>query len=312
MKKSVSIKVKNPIFSTARAILPLVAAILFIFSPADVHAWDPFSIGKAGKHVHLAISELSATVNKLPEQLKDSIGSNIKLMSGDVNQLLSRIDDQTVPLLNDSVKTQLNHMADVTNALTAHLNKVVKSRVTQIDHDTAVRLNQLQSMIHDSLSQVQGMIETDIKLTAHSVVVVEQRTDTLVAKLMSQGLYDAVRYASIFLFMIGLLLLGLRLLRFLEKHISFAHLFSQHLILALISFAVIATFLGTALYLSLNPGNLAGLSASIHHLEKEHPCRRLKINQDHLVKAKEIGDERLITATLDRVKQAYEDCFEHE
>jgi len=292
--------------------LPLVTAILFIFSPADVHGWDPFKIGQAGEHAHQAISELNATVNKLPDQLKDTIGSNIKLMSDDVNQLLSSIDSQTVPLLNDSMKTQLNHMADLTNALTAHLNEIAKKRVTQIDRDTAARLNQLQAMIHESLGRVQDMIETDIKLTAHSVVVVEQRTDILVAKLMSQGLYDAVRYASIFLFMIGLLLLGLRLMRFLEKHISFAHIFSHHLILALISFAVIATFLGTALYFSLNPGNLAGLSAKIHHLEEEHPCRRLKIQQDHLNKVKEIGDEGLINATLDRVKEAYEDCFEHE
>ena len=312
MKKQISIKVKTTKLSTAGVIYPLVAAILFIFSPVDVHGWDPFGAGKASKHVHLAISELSATVNKLPEQIKDTIGSNIKLMSYNVNKLLSRIDDQTVPLLNDSIKTQLNHMTDLTNALTAHLNEIAKSRVTQVDQDTAARLNQLQSMIHESLGQVQGMIASDIKLTAHSAVVVEQRTDTIVAKLVSQGLYDAVRYASIFLFMIGLLLLGLRLLRFLEKHISFAHLFSHHLILTLISFAVIATFLGTALYFSLNPANLAGLSARIHHLEKEHPCRRLKINQDHLVKAKEIGDERLITATLDRVKEAYVDCFEHE
>lgn len=309
MNKSVSIKVKNAKLSTADGILPLVAAILFIFSPTDVHGWDPFGVGKASKHVHLAISELSTTVNKLPEQIKETIGSNIKLMSDNVNKLLSRIDDQTVPLLNDSVKTQLNHMADLTNALTAHLNEIAKNRVTQIDQDTTDRLNQLQSMIHESLGQVQGMIASDIKLTAHSVVVVEQRTDTLVAKLVSQGLYDTVRYASIFLFMIGLLLLGLRLLRFLEKHISFAHLFSHHLILALISFAVIATFLGTALYFSFNPAKLAGLSARIHHLEKEHPCARLKTQQDHLVKAKEVGDEGLINATLERIKESYKECF---
>ena len=309
MNKSVSIKVKSAKLSTAGDFLAMVAAILIILSPADAHGWDPFKIGKAGEHAHQAISELSATVNKLPEQLKETIGSNIKLMSNNVNQLLSRINDQTVPLLNDSMKTQLNHMADLTNALTAHLNEIAKNRVTQIDQDTADRLNQLQSMIHESLDQVQAMIETDIKLTAHSVVVVEQRTDTLVAKLMSQGLYDAVRYGSIFLFMIGLLLLGLRLLRFLEKHISFAHFFSQHLILALISFAVIATFLGTALYFSLNPGNLAGLSARIHHLEKEHPCQRLKTQQGHLEKAKEVGDEGLINATLVRIKESYKKCF---
>jgi hypothetical protein len=68
-------------------------------------------------------------------------------------------------------------------------------------------------------------------------------------------------------------------------------------------------YLGTTLYFTINPGNLPGLSARIHHLEEEHPCQRLKIQQDHLNKAKEIGDERLITATLDRVKEAYEDCF---
>jgi hypothetical protein len=126
MKKSVPVKVKNIKLSTAGGILPLVAAILFIFSPADVHGWDPFKIGKAAKHVHLAISELNATVNKLPDQLKDTIGSNIKLLSRDMDQMVSKIDNQTVPLLNASMATQLNHMADLTNALTSHLNEILK------------------------------------------------------------------------------------------------------------------------------------------------------------------------------------------
>ena len=63
MKKRVFTKVKNLKLSAARGILPLVAAILFIFSPTDVQGWDPFKIGKAGEHAHQAINELSA--NKL-------------------------------------------------------------------------------------------------------------------------------------------------------------------------------------------------------------------------------------------------------
>ena len=126
MKKSVPVKVKNIKSSTAGGILPLVAAILFIFFPADVYGWDPFNIGKAGKHIHLAISELNATVNKLPDQLKDTIGSNIKLLSGEMDQMVSKIDNQTVPLLNASMATQLNHMADLTNALTATSTRLQK------------------------------------------------------------------------------------------------------------------------------------------------------------------------------------------
>jgi hypothetical protein len=312
MKKSGSIKVNNTKLSTAGGILPLVAAILFIFSPADVHAWDPFKIGKAGEHAHQAISELSATVNKLPEQIKDSIGANIKLLSRDMEQMVSRINNQTVPLLNASMTTQLNHMVDLTNALTDHLNEIAKKGITQIDQDTAARLNQLQSMARDTLNQVQGMIQADIELVSNSVVKVWKQTDATVIKLINQWFYDAIRFASLFLFLIGLLLLGLRLFRFVEKRITFTHLFRHSFILALLSFAVIVIFLGATLYFTINPGGLPGLSARIHHLEKEHPCRRLKTQQDHLVKAKEIGDERLITATLDRVKEAYENCFEHE
>jgi hypothetical protein len=249
------------------------------------------------------------TVNKLPDQLKDTIGSNIKLLSRDMDQMVSKIDNQTVPLLNASMATQLNHMADLTNALTYHLNEILKKRVTQIDRDTAARLNQLQSMARDTLNQAQGMIQADIELVSNSVIKVWKQTDATVIKLINQWFYDALRFASLFLFLIGLLLLGLRLFRFLEKRIAFTHLFRHSFILALISFVVIGIFLGTTLYFAINPGNLPGLSARIHHLEEEHPYRRLKIQQDHLNKAKEIGDERLITATLDRVKEAYEDCF---
>ena len=309
MKKSVPVKVKSTKLSTAGCILPLVTAILFIFSPADVHGWDPFKIGKASKHVHLAISELNATVNKLPDQLKDTIGSNIKLLSRDMDQMVSKIDNQTVPLLNASMATQLNHMADLTNALTDHLNEILKKRVTQIDRDTAARLNQLQSMARDTLNQAQGMIQADIELVSNSVIKVWKQTDATVIKLINQWFYDALRFASLFLFLIGLLLLGLRLFRFLEKRITFTHLFRHSFILALISFVVIGIFLCTTLYFAINPGNMPWLSARIHHLEEEHPCRRLKIQQDHLNKAKEIGDEGLINATLDRVKEAYEDCF---
>ena len=309
MKKSVSIKAKNTKLSTACSILPLVAAIFFIFSPAEVHAWDPFKIGAAGKHAHQAISELSATVNKLPDQIKDTIGANIKLLSRDMEQMVSRINNQTVPLLNASLTTQLNHMADLANALTDHLNEILTKGITQIDRDTAARLNQLQSMTRDTLNQVQGMIQADIELVSNSVIKVWKKTDATVIKLINQWFYDAIRFASLFLFLVGLLLLGLRLFRFMEKHISFKHLFSQHVMLTLMGFAVFTIFLGTTLYFTINPGNLAGLSARVHHLEEEHPCARLKTQQDHLVKAKEVGDEGLINATLERIKESYKDCF---
>jgi hypothetical protein len=312
MKKSVSIKVKNTKLLTARGILPLVAAIFFLFSPTDVQGWDPFKIGKAGEHAHQAISELSATVNKLPEQIKDTIGSNIKLLSRDMEQMVSRINNQTVPLLNASMATQLNHMADLTNALTARLNEIATKGITQIDRDTAARLNQLQSMARDTLNQVQGMIQADIELVSNSVIKVWKQTDATVIKLINQWFYDAIRFASLFLFLLGLLLLGLRLFRFMEKHISLVHLFSHHVILTLLGFAVFIIFLGTTLYFTINPGGLPGLSARIHHLEQEHPCQRLKFQQDHLNNSKEIGDEGLIKATLERLEESYKACFERE
>ena len=78
MKKSVPVKVKNIKSSTAGGILPLVAAILFIFSPADVHGWDPFKIGKASKHVHLEkVKEvgdeglITATLDRVKEAYED-------------------------------------------------------------------------------------------------------------------------------------------------------------------------------------------------------------------------------------------------
>ena len=55
-----------------------MAAILFIFSPADVHGWDPFKIGKASKHVHLEkVKEvgdeglITATLDRVKEAYED-------------------------------------------------------------------------------------------------------------------------------------------------------------------------------------------------------------------------------------------------
>ncbi len=162
-----------------------------------------------------------------------------------MDQMVSKIDNQTVPLLNASMATQLNHMTDLTNALTSHLNEILKKRVTQIDRDTAARLNQLQSMARATLNQAQGMIQADIELVSNSVIKVWKQTDATVIKLINQWFYDALRFASLFLFLIGLLLLGLRLFRFLEKRIAFTHLFRHSFILALISFVVIGIFLKT-------------------------------------------------------------------
>ena len=78
MKNQLSIKVKTPKLSTAGCILPLVAAILFIFSAAEVHGWDPFKIGKASKHVHLEkVKEvgdeglINATLERIKETYED-------------------------------------------------------------------------------------------------------------------------------------------------------------------------------------------------------------------------------------------------
>ncbi len=86
---------QNPYIINCRMYFATGSCNSFHFSPADVHGWDPFKIGKASKHVHLAISELNATVIKLPDQLKDTIGSNIKLFSSDMDQVVSKIDNQT-------------------------------------------------------------------------------------------------------------------------------------------------------------------------------------------------------------------------
>jgi hypothetical protein len=312
MKKRLSAKAGVKNFSSLIVILPFLVTILGIFSPASAHASDFLKIGYAAEHAHQAIQELNATVNKLPDQLKDTIGSNIKLMSDNVNQIISRINDQTVPLLNDSMKTQLNHIADLTNSLTDQLNGILKNGVTQINQDTAARLNQLLSMTHDTLNQVQGMIQADIELVGHSVYKVWKQTDAVLIRVINKWVYDGVRFANLFLFLIGLLLLGLRLQGFLEKRITFKSLLRENFTLSFITFCAIGIFLGTTLYLGIYPGNLAQLSARIHRVEEEHPCKRLKIQQDHLEKAKKLGDEGLITATLDRIKRSYEECFQPE
>ncbi len=289
----------------------LFVLFLSVLPAANGYGFDPLGIKSASKELHSSVEVLSGTVNKLPDQLKNTIGTSVNLLTNDINKTINKLQNQTVPILNNAIKTDLNHLNDLVNSLSANLNNIIKNGITELDSTLEQRLNQLNVMIGDTLGRVDSMVKSWIELTKNSVIDIEEKGSVIVTRLLNKVVYYGIRYISIVLFLLGLLIVGVRLLGFIEKGVTWEQIKLNSLFIRVASVSLITIFLVTSLVLSIKPGSLAYLSGKIHMVSKKDSCKQYNTWKGYLAKAERFTGNHLIAATKKRLDNARKECLEN-
>jgi hypothetical protein len=109
--------------------------------------------------------------------------------------------------------------------------------------------------------------------------------------------------------MIGLLVMGLRLLALSETEASALDLVRQAPVLAVGGLLTLSSFFAASVTLATSPAVLAGLSGLVEVLPAEQACERLAAQRDQLIEARAIGHGGLTDAVKKRMRPAAQDCL---
>lgn len=287
-------------------LLGLLFAILFgLSTPASAI----FGINKASKNVRSAIETMTATAAALPKALQEAVSTHIVQVAHESNKILDRIDSQTVPMVNNAVADDLDHISDIVMEITHNLQQMEKQGIKQINADATQRIAQLQSEAFVDLDQINSMVDDWIEKTKTSVIQVEEKAGTVLVKTASRLTYDAVRLGAVALFLIGLFVTGAMMMRFLPHQTHWWAVTKQNLLVFVIGVGFLLIFFGSSLALSLRPDLLASLSADIerHHLST--PCDRFARGQKYLKPSIHKDHPGLAARIAERLERLRDECF---
>jgi hypothetical protein len=171
------------------------------------------------------------------------------------------------------------------------------------------RIERLVDAASERLVEINLVIDGWTERSRNAVVDLQEDGGVLVVRSTDRVVYDGVRYTSVALLLVGLLTVGLQLLRMSEDRVDWLALLRETPVLS--SLAVVALtlfFVGCAVF-SARPGTLAAWSAEVRQTPQEHPCERLAAQRERLVAAQQVEDPRLIAATKQRMRPAAQDCL---
>jgi Bacterial SH3 domain len=131
----------------------------------------------------------------------------------------------------------------------------------------------------------------------------------LVVRSIDRAVHGAVRYVSLGLLLVGVLAVGLRLLRTSEERRDTLTLFADRPVISSLAVLALGMFFVVSFAFTVSPGTLAALSAEIEQQPPEHPCVRLDRQRAHLAAATAIGHAGLIDAVKQRMAAPAQDCL---
>ena len=282
--------------------------VLGALAPRDLRALDPLGLEAAMTEVQVALERMASALNAAPQRVQVAIGADLHLMGRAVTHTLNRLESDVVPIVDPSLVYDLNLLADIAQAATEELQAIGRTNAAP-DPDRVARTDRLVDAASERLVEINLVIDGWTERSRNAVVELQEDGGVLVVRSTDRLVYDGVRYTSMALLLVGLLTVGLQLLRMSEDRVDWLALLRETPVLS--SLAVVALtmfFVGCAVF-SARPGTLATFSAEVRQQPQEHPCERLAAQRERLVAAQQVDHASLIAATKQRMQPAAQDCL---
>jgi Bacterial SH3 domain len=283
--------------------------VLGALAPREVKALDPLGLDAAMTEVQLALERMASALNAAPRRVQVAIGADLHLTSRAVIRTLNRLDSDVVPIVDPSLVYDLNLLADIARAATGELNAIGTTDAVAPDPERVARTDRLVDAASERLVEINLVIDGWTERSRNAVVELQEDDGVLVVRSTDRLVYDGVRYTSMALLLVGLLTLGLQLLRMSEDRVDWLALLRETPVLSSLAAVALAMFFVGCAVFSARPGTLAALSAEVRQQPQEHPCERLAAQRERLVAAQQVDHARLIAATKQRMQPAAQDCL---
>ena len=294
-----------------RALLWLSLAVLVLGAagPRSARAVDPIGLDGAATEVRAVLEDMAAALNGAPRDVQTTLSADLHLMSQAITRALDRLDDRAVPIIDPTLVYDLNFLADIARAATDELQAISAQDDRALDAAHVERIDALTDAAAARLVEVNLVIDGWTERGRNAVVELDEEGGAVVVRSTDRLVYNGVRYTSIALLLVGLLVVGLQLLRMSEDRVDSLSLLRETPLLSSLAVIALTAFFAGCVVFSLRPGTLAALSAEVRQQPQEHPCERLAAQRDRLVAAQQVEHAGLVEATMERMGPAARDCL---
>ncbi len=286
----------------------LLVLLLEPLSPC-VAASDPLGLEAAVIEVRAALEDMANALSGAPRQVQTTISTDLHLTSQAITRTLDRLEGDRVPIGDPTLVYDLNLLADIAHAATDELHAITAEPEAALDPERAQRIDRLTEAAANRLAEVNLVIDGWNERSRNAVVELQDDGGVLVIRSTDRLVYNGVRYVSIALLLIGLLALGLHLLRTSQERAEARLPMPKGPLRSGLGGVALAVFFASCTAFSLRPGTLAALSAEVRVQAPEHPCERLAAQRDRLIAAQQADHPGLIEATKQRMRPAARDCL---
>jgi hypothetical protein len=293
-----------------RALLWTACLVLLVgaLAPREPRALDPLGLEPAVTEARVALERMASALSAAPRRVQVAIGADLHLMTQAVVRTLGRLEGDLVPIVDPPLVYDLNLLTDIARAATEELHAIGTTDAAP-DPERVARIERLVDAASERLVEINLVIDGWTERSRNAVVELQEDGGVLVVRSTDRVVYDGVRYTSVALLLVGLLTVGLQLLRMSEDRVDWLALLRETPVLSSLAVVALTVFFVACAVFSARPGTLAAWSAEVRQTPQEHPCERLAAQRERLVAAQQVENARLIAATKQRMRPAAQDCL---
>ena len=282
--------------------------LLILLTACSVRAVDPLGIEVAVQETRLAVDRMTGALTGLPPAVRDEVAAEVRLIAEAAHRTLDRMAMEPGPVADPELAGELSFVADLARAVAAELQHTAAAS-GESGQTLISRLEPLLGAADARLDRIDARVERWAERTRGAVVELESARGVLMIRRVDRMALDAVRYTGVGLLLIGVLVIGLRLLRMSEGQSEPFALMADRPVVSSLAVLALGAFFVASLTFTISPGTLAALSAEVERQPPEHPCLRLERQREHLAAAKAIGHGSLIDAAKQHMVEPARDCL---
>lgn len=274
-----------------------------------LRAWaaDPVGVTAADDQLRAALATMDATFNELPAPARETLAVEVKLLGQSIDAALLRVEQAPVPPLDEALVHDLDFLTDLLIAMTGELRAIQPAG--RLDPAASGRIESLSAAATARIDAVDRIAESWIQQTQGELVELENEDGTIVLRTVDRTVHAAVRQTGLVLLLVGLLLVGLQLLRGGQERAHVADPSWGSPRRSPVALGALSLFFVGALVLTIYPTSLSWLAASEASYPQEHPCQRLEAQRERLGLAQAVDHTGLIEARKHRMVPAAQDCL---
>jgi hypothetical protein len=255
------------------------------------------------------IERMVSTLERLPPRVGSAIASDVKTLARSIEGILVKVGRLPAPMVGPKAAHEIDFLGDLVQTIAAELDalrfdpRAREPELATIQHLTAA------ARAH--LARLDAAVADRIEETRRSIITIEQRPDALLVKSIDRRIHDGVRAAGIMLFLIGLLVVGFRVLSGSRAGAEAEQL--GNLMRGTVSpgASALALVMAGSFALAISP-ELVVSPSSAEVRPREAACQDLALQREQLRAAEALGSARLIAVVGQRVRDAVGDCLGEE